>query len=174
MPGRGNGERLAVDPKNSNILFFGARSGNGLWKSTDAGASFQQVTTFTAVGNFAQNPNDTSGYMADLQGLTFVTFDETSEATADGATSRIFAGSASTGDVQAVWVSTDAGETWSPLEYVPPMPWFLLGDMRKLLYTNHRNVKQRPTRRRPLRPQVQGPALREGPLLHLQRRHWSL
>lgn len=37
MPGRGTGERLAVDPKNSEIIFFGARSGNGLWKSTDAG-----------------------------------------------------------------------------------------------------------------------------------------
>lgn len=37
MPTRGTGERLAVDPKNSNILYFGARSGNGLWKSTDGG-----------------------------------------------------------------------------------------------------------------------------------------
>ena len=32
MPGRGLGERLAVDPKMPNILYFGARSGNGLWK----------------------------------------------------------------------------------------------------------------------------------------------
>lgn len=32
MPGRGLGERLAVDPKLPNILYFGARSGNGLWK----------------------------------------------------------------------------------------------------------------------------------------------
>lgn len=32
MPGRGLGERLAVDPKLPNIIYFGARSGNGLWK----------------------------------------------------------------------------------------------------------------------------------------------
>src|SRR5689334_9846680 len=43
MPGRGTGERLAVDPKNSNILYFGARSGNGLWKSTDAGVTWAKV-----------------------------------------------------------------------------------------------------------------------------------
>jgi xyloglucan-specific exo-beta-1,4-glucanase len=34
MPGRGMGERLAVDPKLSSVLYFGARSGKGLWKST--------------------------------------------------------------------------------------------------------------------------------------------
>jgi xyloglucan-specific exo-beta-1,4-glucanase len=32
MPGRGLGERLAVDPKLPSILYFCARSGNGLWK----------------------------------------------------------------------------------------------------------------------------------------------
>jgi xyloglucan-specific exo-beta-1,4-glucanase len=33
MPGRGMGERLAIDPNSDNILYFGVRSGNGLWKS---------------------------------------------------------------------------------------------------------------------------------------------
>lgn len=62
MPGRGIGEvrslvirrkglahslkRLAIDPNSNNILYFGARSGNGLWKSTDFGASFTKVTAF--------------------------------------------------------------------------------------------------------------------------------
>lgn len=124
MPGRGNGERLAVDPFNSNILFFGARSGNGLWKSTDAGASFAKVDGFTAVGNFAQNPNDASGYTADLQGLTFVTFDETSGITNNGATKRIFVGSASNGTVLPVWVSEDAGETWQALAGQPEEGYF--------------------------------------------------
>jgi hypothetical protein len=31
MPGRGMGERLAYDPNNDSILFFGASDGNGLW-----------------------------------------------------------------------------------------------------------------------------------------------
>ena len=68
MPGRGMGEvrasshyvvclylncrlqRLAVDPNSNNILYFGARSGHGLWKSTDFGATWAQVKDFPSVG----------------------------------------------------------------------------------------------------------------------------
>lgn len=50
MPGRGMGERLAVDPQNNKVIYFGARSGNGLWKSVDQGVTFNKVTSFTAVG----------------------------------------------------------------------------------------------------------------------------
>lgn len=32
MPGRGLGERLAIDPNLPNVLYFGARSGHGLWR----------------------------------------------------------------------------------------------------------------------------------------------
>ena len=35
MPGRGQGERLAIDPNKNNIIYFGAEGGNGLWRSTD-------------------------------------------------------------------------------------------------------------------------------------------
>ncbi|KAF5025741.1 hypothetical protein F66182_2208 [Fusarium sp. NRRL 66182] len=117
MPGRGMGERLAVDPKNSNIIYFGARSGNGLWKSTDGGKSFSKVTSFTNVGTFVPDPSDTSGYNNDRQGLAFVTFDSTSSLV-NGATSRIFVGTA---DKQSasVYVSTDAGKTWSAVAGQP-------------------------------------------------------
>jgi xyloglucan-specific exo-beta-1,4-glucanase len=41
MPGRGNGERLAVDPNNSNVVYFGATGDAnttfGLWESTNGG-----------------------------------------------------------------------------------------------------------------------------------------
>lgn len=66
MPGRGMGEvielfctsdhsltlvqRLAVDPNSNNILFFGARSGNGLWKSTDFGATWQKISSLPNTG----------------------------------------------------------------------------------------------------------------------------
>ncbi|KAK7708134.1 Xyloglucanase [Diaporthe eres] len=116
MPGRGTGERLAVDPKNSQILYFGARSGNGLWKSTDGGATFSKVSSFEAVGTFRPGA-ETDAYNGDLQGLTFVTFDETSEAV-DGATSRIFVGTADN-TTASVYVSTDAGATWSPVADQP-------------------------------------------------------
>ncbi|RSL95736.1 Xyloglucanase [Fusarium oligoseptatum] len=117
MPGRGMGERLAVDPKNSNIIYFGARSGKGLWKSTDGGASFNKVTSFTNVGTFAPDPSDSSGYNNDLQGLTFVTFDSTSS-TVNGATSRIFVGTADN-KTASVYVSTNAGQTWSAVPNQP-------------------------------------------------------
>lgn len=117
MPGRGTGERLAVDPKNSNIIYFGARSGKGLWKSTDGGASFNKVTSFTNVGTFAPDPSDSSGYNNDLQGLTFVTFDSTSS-TINGATSRIFVGTADN-KTASVYVSTNAGQTWSAVPNQP-------------------------------------------------------
>ncbi|KKY30470.1 putative glycoside hydrolase family 74 protein [Diaporthe ampelina] len=118
MPGRGMGERLAVDPANSKIIYFGARSGNGLWKSTDGGATFTKVSSFTATGTYIADPSDTNGYNSDIQGLAFVTFDSTSAVT-DGATSRIFVGTASNGTQQAVWQSTDAGATWSAVADQP-------------------------------------------------------
>ncbi|OTA98650.1 glycoside hydrolase family 74 protein [Hypoxylon sp. CI-4A] len=117
MPGRGMGERLAVDPANSKILYFGARSGNGLWKSTDGGETFSQVTSFTAEGTFIPDPNDVGGYNGDRQGLAFVTFDSTSETT-DGATQRIFVGTADN-ITASVYVSEDAGATWNPVEGQP-------------------------------------------------------
>lgn len=117
MPGRGMGERLAVDPQNSDIIYFGARSGNGLWKSTDAGESFEPVESFEAVGTYIPDPSDSSGYNSDIQGLAFVTFDSTSE-TIDGATSRIFVGTADN-TTASVYVSEDAGETWTAVEDQP-------------------------------------------------------
>ncbi|KAM0328575.1 hypothetical protein ACHAQA_004983 [Verticillium albo-atrum] len=117
MPGRGMGERLAVDPNNPNIIYFGARSGNGLWKSTNGGVSFSKVTSFTNVGSFAADPTDTNGYLSDPQGLTFVTFDDTS-AVSGGATSRIFVGTADN-VTASVYVSNNAGQTWSPVAGQP-------------------------------------------------------
>ncbi|KAI0973421.1 glycoside hydrolase family 74 protein [Xylaria arbuscula] len=117
MPGRGMGERLAVDPANSDIIYFGARSENGLWKSTDAGATFAKVSSFTAKGSFAPDPTDTTGYNNDPQGVTFVTFDSTS-GTTSGATSRIFVGTADN-STSSVWVTEDAGSTWSAVSGQP-------------------------------------------------------
>ena len=43
--GRGNGERLKVDPKDGNILFLGTRH-DGLWTSSDAGRHWRRVDSF--------------------------------------------------------------------------------------------------------------------------------
>ncbi|MFF5502363.1 cellulose binding domain-containing protein [Streptomyces roseolus] len=116
MPGRGMGERLAVDPHDNRILYLGAPSGNGLWRSTDSGATWAKVTSFTNPGDYRQDPTDTSGYNSDAQGIVWVTFDE-STGTAGGATRTIYVG---VGDKEnAVYRSTDAGATWTRLAGQP-------------------------------------------------------
>lgn len=110
MPGRGMGERLAVDPNRNSVLYLGAPSGKGLWRSTDSGASWSQVANFPNVGNYVQDPSDTSGYASDNQGIVWVTFDE-STGTAGSATRTIYVGVADKDN--AVYRSTDAGATWS-------------------------------------------------------------
>ncbi|KAH7413022.1 hypothetical protein BKA64DRAFT_740760 [Cadophora sp. MPI-SDFR-AT-0126] len=116
MPGRGMGERLAVDPQNNKIIYFGARSGNGLWKSMDQGATFQKVASFTATGTYQADATDTSGYSNDINGLAAIEFDPTS-AVVNGATSRIYVGTAD--KTTSTWVSEDAGESWTAMAGQP-------------------------------------------------------
>ncbi|MFJ6392713.1 cellulose binding domain-containing protein [Streptomyces sp. NPDC091972] len=116
MPGRGMGERLAVDPHRNSVLYLGAPSGKGLWRSTDSGVSWSQVANFPNVGNYRQDPGDTSGYASDNQGVVWVTFDERT-GTSGSATQTIYVGVA---DVQnSVYRSTDGGATWSRLAGQP-------------------------------------------------------
>jgi hypothetical protein len=121
MPGRGMGERLAVDPNKNNVLYLGAPSGKGLWRSTDSGVTWSQVTNFPNVGNYVADPSDTSGYSSDNQGIVWVTFDE-STGTSGSATKTIYVGVADKDN--AVYRSTDAGATWQrvagqPTGYLP-------------------------------------------------------
>jgi photosystem II stability/assembly factor-like uncharacterized protein len=46
--GRGNGERMAVDPNDGNILYLGTRQA-GLWKSTDRAVTWHKVESFPDV-----------------------------------------------------------------------------------------------------------------------------
>ncbi|MFF9037519.1 cellulose binding domain-containing protein [Streptomyces sp. NPDC014892] len=116
MPGRGMGERLAVDPNRNSVLYLGAPSGKGLWRSTDSGATWSQVTNFPNVGNYVADPSDTSGYSSDNQGIVWVTFDE-STGTSGNATRTLYVGVADKDN--AVYRSTDAGATWSRLAGQP-------------------------------------------------------
>ncbi|MFF9489021.1 cellulose binding domain-containing protein [Streptomyces sp. NPDC014676] len=116
MPGRGMGERLAVDPHDNDVLYLGAPSGHGLWRSTDAGATWSEVTAFPNPGNYAQDPSDTSGYASDNQGITWVTFDESTGGTGT-ATRTVYVGVAD--KENAVYRSTDAGATWQRIAGQP-------------------------------------------------------
>ena len=84
--GRGCGERLQVDPNDNSILYFGSRA-DGLWKSTDYGATWNEVTSFPTKGGYTED-----GYSI---GLTFVAFDKSSSEKGQ-ATKTIIVGSAGT------------------------------------------------------------------------------
>jgi hypothetical protein len=116
MPGRGMGERLVVDPNRNSVLYLGAPSGKGLWRSTDSGVSWSQVANFPNVGNYQQDPSDSSGYASDNQGVVWVTFDERT-GTSGSATQTVYVGVA---DLQnSVYRSTDGGATWSRIAGQP-------------------------------------------------------
>jgi hypothetical protein len=121
MPGRGMGERLAIDPNRNNVLYLGVRGGHGLWRSTDYGATWAKVESFPNVGNYADDPNDASGYSADNQGVLWVTFDPRT-GNRRRATRTIYVGVADKENM--LYRSTDAGATWErvagqPTGYLP-------------------------------------------------------
>jgi xyloglucan-specific exo-beta-1,4-glucanase len=119
MPGRGMGERLAVDPNKNNILFLGAPSGNGLWKSIDYGATWSKVTSFPVAGTYVEDP--ANEYTADIQGIVWITFDKRT-GTSGNATQTIYVGVADKGN--SVYRTINGGSSWEavpgqPLGYVP-------------------------------------------------------
>jgi photosystem II stability/assembly factor-like uncharacterized protein len=121
MPGRGMGERLEIDPNKNNILYLGAPSGNGLWRSTDYGASWLRVTSFPVTGTYTEDPSDPNGYLNDPQGIVWVTFDKRT-GTPGNVTQTIYVGVADKGN--SVYRSTDGGNTWQaltgqPTGYIP-------------------------------------------------------
>lgn len=95
--GRSAGERLQVDPNLSTTLFLGS-SNDGLWKSTNEGASFSKVTSFPQAN------------------ITFVLFDK-STGSAGNATQTIYVGTANTSN--SIYKSTDGGATWNALANQP-------------------------------------------------------
>ncbi|MEH1092484.1 cellulose binding domain-containing protein [Micromonospora sp. CPCC 205739] len=116
MPGRGMGERLAVDPNRNSVLYYGAEGGNGLWRSTDFGATWAKVANFPNVGNYRADPGDPGGYNGQNQGLTWVSFDK-STGTPGTATKTIYVGVAD--KENPVYRSTDAGATWERIAGQP-------------------------------------------------------
>lgn len=120
--GRSAGERLAIDPNQRNIVYFGSRT-NGLWKSTDSAATWSK-SPFPV----ETDPN--------VIGIVFVVFDKRSGV--DGKpTPTLYAGVAKTDGT--LYVSTDAGATW---KLVPNQPMGLMAnhaafDSKGTLYVSY-------------------------------------
>jgi len=106
--GRGNGERLAVDPNDGRVLFFGTRA-SGLWRSADAGASWSQVKSFPAIATGESAGVQTSWAGLQAVGIVFVQFDPDS-GTRGTATPRLYAGVATR--QTSLYQSDDGGKSW--------------------------------------------------------------
>lgn len=125
--GRGNGERLAVDPNNSNLILAGTRY-NGLWKSTNRGTTWTKLSL-----DYRPNIN------RDIHesGVCTLQFDKTS--LANGVTQTIYAGVSR--ETNNVYVSRDAGATWTLVSGQPtaglirPQRMALTSDGRYLYIT---------------------------------------
>ncbi|WP_291911931.1 RICIN domain-containing protein [Chitinophaga sp. CB10] len=102
--GRSAGERLQVDPNLGSILFLGS-STDGLWKSTNYGASWSKVNSFPV----SSSPVGSGG-------IAFVLFDKTSSS-AGAATQTIYVGVMQKGT--NLYKSTDGGASWSAIPGQP-------------------------------------------------------
>ncbi len=116
MPGRGIGERLRVDPNDNDVLYYGAEEGQGLWRSTDAGRTFTQVTSFPNVGSFVPDPDSGNSYLTSNLGVLWTVFD-TASAPAGQPSRTIFTAVADTENI--LYRSDDAGQTWQPVQGAP-------------------------------------------------------
>jgi photosystem II stability/assembly factor-like uncharacterized protein len=117
--GRFNGERLAVDPNQGQVLFFGSRR-DGLWKSGDYGTTWQKVEGFPAVAS-AKTPAATpsrpwSNFGQQPVGIVSVVFDPASGR--PGSPTRILYAAVST-DQTNLYRSIDAGVSWQPVPNQP-------------------------------------------------------
>lgn len=104
------GERLAVNPFNSQIIFFGSRK-DGLWKSLNAGKTWNRV-------NFP-------GKLRDGIGITAITFNKQAPGT-------IYASAYGDG----IYQSTDTGISWNKIA-ASPSEVLRIAVANNILYVTH-------------------------------------
>lgn len=103
--GRQNGEKLAVDPGSSNVLYVGTRS-NGLFKSADFGATWSRMAAL----NVTTTPNEA--------GISFVLPDPAS--VSGGVAQRMFVGISRAGErIQSFYRTDNAGATFTAVSGAP-------------------------------------------------------
>jgi xyloglucan-specific exo-beta-1,4-glucanase len=112
--GRAIGERLAVDPQNPSILFYGSRAA-GLWKSADSGLTWAQTSLSTT--KLTQDQiNNLGGQPIGVEQLIF----DTSNKGTGSPTSTMWATIApdyvsAAGLTSNLYKSVNGGATWTPV-----------------------------------------------------------
>ncbi|MFE9028997.1 RICIN domain-containing protein [Streptomyces iakyrus] len=96
--GRGAGERLVIDPADNGTLLLGTRK-NGMWRSTDAGVTWRQVSSFPVKDGASSGG-----------GISFVTYGPAGSKT-------VYVGVADKST--SLYRSTDGGSTWQAVSGQP-------------------------------------------------------
>jgi hypothetical protein len=128
-PARAIGERLSVDPNNPSTLYYGSRTA-GLWKSTDSGRTWAQVTSLSTLQLTNDQVNGMGGWVTGVESLIF----DTSTKGTGVPTSTLYVAVAqdyanAAGLTSTMYKSVDGGATWTPVSvpsavsgyYVPHM-----------------------------------------------------
>ena len=110
---RMNGQKIAVDPVNPNIVYAGTPT-NGLFVTTNGGATWSQVSTFSA----------------NTSGVGFNIIFDPSSSVVSGATQGIYAASYGTG----VYHSTNGGASWTLTSGGPTQVSYLAMATTSVLY----------------------------------------
>lgn len=112
--GRGNGERLAVDPNDGRVLMLGSRT-HGLWRSGDRGAHWSRVESFPAIAT-SPSASAENRWRRQQVGIVFVVF-EPGSGKSGSPTPRLYAG-VSTRET-SLYASDDGGASWRPVAGQP-------------------------------------------------------
>jgi hypothetical protein len=112
--GRSVGERLAVDPNHGNVLYFGSRT-TGLWRSTDSGRTFGQVSLPGGLAVVDAGPANGMLSTPNGVGVSFVQFDPNSCGNAGDTV--VYVGVAGPGP--SLFRSVDGGATFEAVSGQP-------------------------------------------------------
>lgn len=113
--GRGNGERMMVDPVNGNIIYMGTRM-HGLWRSTDRGESWHKVDSFPDVTEKITG-NDRQSWSNRGSGIITVIYD-TLDCEKGRGCRHIYVAVSLMGR-ENLFASHDFGESWQAVEGQP-------------------------------------------------------
>ncbi|MEO6280486.1 MAG: hypothetical protein ABIP59_22055, partial [Roseateles sp.] len=112
-PGRAMGERLMVDPNKPSTLFYGSRTA-GLWKSTDSGLTWAQLTALSPLQMTQAQINANGGTAMGVETVVYDTGTKgsgTATQTIYAAVAPDYANAAGLGS--SLYKSTNGGTSWT-------------------------------------------------------------